>query len=165
MSGTARIGLPFLSAGQAQKEVTHNAALQTLDSLVAGAVEEPPRADPPATPAFGACYIVGTSPTGEWAGKPQYIAAFTSAGWQLLPPVEGMAVFVRSEGITALYRAGSWELGQVRASSVLIGGQQVLGSRAAAIASATGGTSVDSEARAVVDQILGALRQHGLIEP
>ena len=165
MSGTARLGLPFLSAGQAQKEVTHNEALQALDALVAGAVEEPPRADPPAAPAVGACYIVGTTPTGDWTGKPQYVAAFTSAGWRLLPPVEGMAVLVRSEGVSAVFRAGAWELGQVRGSSVLIGGEQVVGSRAAAIASASGGATVDSEARAVLDQILGALRQHGLIDP
>jgi hypothetical protein len=164
MSGTARLSLPFLSAGQAQKEITHNEALQTLDALVAGAVEEPPRADPPTTPAVGACYIVGSAPTGEWAGKPQYLAAFTTAGWRLLPPVEGMTLFVRSDAVSAVYRAGAWELGQVRASSVLIGGQQVLGSRAAAIASASGGATVDSEARAVLDQILGALRQHGLID-
>ena len=164
MSGTARLGLRFLSAGQAQKEVTHNEALQTLDALVAGAVEERPRADPPTAPAVGACYIVGSAPTGEWAGKPQYLAAFTSAGWRLLPPVEGMTLFVRSEALSAVYREGAWELGQVRASSLLIGGEQVVGSRAAAIASASGGATVDSEARAVLDQILGALRQHGLID-
>ena len=35
MSGTPRLDLPFLSAGQAQKEFTHNEALQTLDLIVA----------------------------------------------------------------------------------------------------------------------------------
>ena len=48
MAGTPRLSLPFLSVGQAQKEFTHNEALQTLDVLVAGAIEEPPRATPPA---------------------------------------------------------------------------------------------------------------------
>ena len=165
MSGTARLGLPFLSAGQAQKEVTHNEALQTLDSLVVGAVEEPPRSDPPASPTVGACYIVGSAPTGEWAGAPQYVAAFTSAGWRLLPPQEGMVFYVRSDGISAAYRAGAWELGELRGSSVLIDGQQVVGGRAAAIGSASGGSTVDVQARGVIDQILAALRQHGLIEP
>ena len=165
MSGTARLGLPLLSAGQAQKEVTHNEALQTLDSLVVAAVEEPPRLEPPGTPVVGACYIVGTAPTGEWAGKPQYVAAFTSAGWRLLPPQEGMTFYVRSTAVWAVFRAGAWELGQMRGSSLLIDGEQVVGSRAAAIASTSGGTTVDSEARAAIDQILVALRQHGLIEP
>lgn len=165
MSGTARLGLPFLSAGQAQKEVTHNEALQTLDSLVAGSVEEPPRNDPPGSPAAGECYIVGAAPTGEWAGAAEYVAAFTSAGWRLSPPQEGMIFYVRSAGLWAAFRAGAWELGQVRGASVLIGGQQVVGGRAAAIGSASGGSTVDSEARGVIDQILAALRQHGLIEP
>jgi hypothetical protein len=74
-------------------------------------------------------------------------------------------VYVRSDGTTATFRAGSWELGKVRASSLVIGGRQVVGSQAAAVASASGGTTVDSEARAVLDQILAALRQHGLIAP
>jgi hypothetical protein len=76
-----------------------------------------------------------------------------------------MSFYVRSDGTTAAFRAGSWELGKVRASSLVIAGQQVVGSQAAAIASASGGTTVDSEARAVLDQILAALRQHGLIAP
>ena len=69
MSGTSRLGLPFLSTGQAQKEFTHNEALQTLDLAVAAAVEESARADPPLSPAIGDCYIVGASATGEWSGK------------------------------------------------------------------------------------------------
>lgn len=47
MAGTPRLALPFLSVGQAQKEFTHNESLQTLDILVAGAIEEPPRVTPP----------------------------------------------------------------------------------------------------------------------
>jgi len=50
-------------------------------------------------------------------------------------------------------------------ASVVIAGQQVIGSRASAIGSASGGTTVDVQARAVIDQILTAMRQHGLIEP
>jgi len=79
-------------------------------------------------------------------------------------PVEGMAAYVKTDSIWAVYRTGGWELGMLRGSGVEVGGQQVIASRAAAIASAAGGTIVDSEARAVLDQILGALRHHGLIE-
>jgi hypothetical protein len=52
----------------------------------------------------------------------------------------------------------------IRGDAVMIGDQQVVGSRAAAIASPAGGATVDSEARVAVDAILGALREHGLIE-
>jgi hypothetical protein len=78
---------------------------------------------------------------------------------------EGMTYFVRSTGSCAAYRGGAWEIGQVRGSTLVLGGQQVVGSRGAGIAAASGGTTIDSEARVVVDQILAMLRQHGLIEP
>jgi hypothetical protein len=164
MSGTARLDLPFLSPGQAQKEFFHSEALQTLDILVAAAVEEPPRAAPPAAPAIGASYIVAAAPTDAWAGKAQCIAAFTSGGWRFIAPVEGMAAYVKSIGTAATYRAGAWEIGVLRGSSLAIGGVQVVGSRSAAIASATGGTTVDLQARSTLDMILAAMRQHGLIE-
>jgi hypothetical protein len=164
MSVTPRLEMPFLSAGQAQKEFFHNEALQTLDALVAGAVEEGPRSAPPSAPAVGACYIVGTSPTGAWAGRSQFVAAFTTGGWRFVTPVEGMTLYVKSSGNSATYRLGVWEIGSLRGSNVVLSGQQVLGSRAAAIASAAGGITIDAQARAVLDQILGALRQHGLID-
>jgi hypothetical protein len=163
MSGTPRLGLPFLSAGQAQKEFTHNEALQTLDIVAAPAVEQTPLDDPPASPAVGSCYIVGDSPTGTWAGKSQNLAGFTTGGWRFVPPLEGFSVYVKAEAQSACYHAGAWEIGVVRGSSLVIGGVQVVGSRTSAIASPSGGTTVDSEGRAAIDQILSALHQHGLI--
>lgn len=164
MSGTSRLGLPFLSTGQAQKEFTHNEALQTLDLAVAAAVEESARADPPLSPAIGDCYIVGASATGEWSGKSQSVAGFTSGGWRFVGPIEGMTVYVKSEALFATFADGAWEMGVVRGSSVAIAGQQVVGPRLAAIASVAGGSTIDAEARLTVDAILDALRQHGLID-
>ena len=164
MSASPRLGLPFLSVGQAQKEFTHNEALQVLDSLVAGAVEEPPRASPPASPALGACYIIDAAPTDEWSAYPSFVAAWTSGGWRYIQPRDGMNFLVRSSGLPISFRNGAWELGTLRAAALVIGDQQVVGERAAAIASPSGGTAPDNEARAAVDAILAALRQHGLIE-
>lgn len=164
MSGTPRLGLPFISPGQAQKELMHNEALQTLDMVVAGVVDQPPLASPPASPVEGACYIVGAGATGEWAGHDNSLAIFSSGGWRLLAALEGMSVFVRSTSVWAAFRAGAWELGTLRASSLLIDGQQVVGARVAAIADPAGGSMVDAEARAAIGEILSALRQHGLIE-
>jgi hypothetical protein len=164
LSSTPRLALPFLSAGQAQKEFIHNESLQTLDIVVAAAVEEGPRNDPPPAPALGASYILGASPTGDWAGKPRTVAAYTSGGWRFVAPLDGMTVYVKAENCWANYRLGDWEMGILRGSTIVIGGQQVVGSRATAIASATGGTTVDTEARATIDQILAALRHHGLID-
>lgn len=163
MAGTTRLSLPFLSVGQAQKEFTHNEALQTLDVLVGGAIEEPPLATPPSAPVLGAAYIVATGATDAWASKEDCIAAWTGGGWRFVNPVEGMTLYERTSGTPASFRNGAWDVGTLTGAAVKIGGQQVVGPRAAAIASPAGGSVIDSEARAALDGILTALRQHGLI--
>jgi hypothetical protein len=145
MSVTARLGLPLLAAGQAQKEFLHNEALQSLEMLVAPMVEEPPLSTPPPSPGPGSCYIVATSPGGAWAGKANCLAEFTSGGWRFAEPPEGVSVYVRSTQTRTTFREGAWELS---------GGP---------VESPTGGATIDSEARAAIDQILGVLRQHGLL--
>ena len=164
MAATPRLSLPFLSVGQAQKEFAHNESLQTLDVLVAGSVEEGPRAIPPTSPAVGCCYLVADAATGAWAGKSQCVAAWTSGGWRFISPIEGMRVYDRTSGTFALFRNGVWESGIVRGASLVIGGEQVVGQRSAAIESPAGGTAIDAEARSTINAILAALRQHGLVE-
>lgn len=164
MDATARLGLPYLSAGQAQKELVHNLSLEILDIVVGAAVEEPPRSAPPADAVSGSCYITSDAPTGDWAGKPHCVATLGSSGWSFVPAVDGMTAYVRSSDAWALRRAGAWEIGILRGASVAIGGKQVVGSRAAPIAAPSGGTTVDGEARSAIGAILAALRTHGLIE-
>jgi hypothetical protein len=77
--------------------------------------------------------------------------------------VEGMLLYERTSGAPAVFRGGAWEIGIVRGASLLIDGQQVVGPRASAIESASGGAVIDTEARTAIDAILNALRQHGLI--
>ena len=163
MESTERLSLPLLLAGQAQKEVYHNGALLALDAIVAAAVEEPARDDPPAAPTAGRCYLVGTNPSGEWSQHPDHIAAFTSGGWRFIAPLEGMAVTVKTTRTTAAFGPGGWETGVVRAGELVVNGDKVVGARSAAIPDPTGGSTVDTEARAAIAQLLGALRQHGLI--
>jgi hypothetical protein len=164
MSVTSRFAIPLLSAGQAQKEFFHNEAVQALEILACPAVEEGPRQTPAPTPTTGACFIVGNTPTGAWAGKAGALACYTAGGWRFVSASEGMAAYVRSTSSWAIFRNGAWELGIVRGSSVIIDGKQVVGSRASAITAPGGGATVDAEARTAIDQILAALRQHGLIE-
>lgn len=164
MSATPRLSLPLLIPGQAQKELFHNEALLALDTLVGGCVEEPPRNAPPSSPVEGSAYLVGASPTGVWTGQAQSIAAYSAAGWRYLAPVDGLRVLVRSDETAAEYRSGGWQAGIVVAHGVRIGGNLVLGNRASAIPSPTGGATIDAEARIAVSAMLAALRQHGLIE-
>jgi hypothetical protein len=163
MSVTARFAIPLLAAGQAQKELYHNEAIQTLETLVTPAVEEGPRTTPPTSPAIGACYILAASPSGAWTGQPFNLATYTPGGWRFVAPIDGMTAFVRSASVWATFRSGAWELGILRGTNVTVAGQQVVGGRTAAIASPSGGSVIDAEVRSTVGQILTALRQHGLI--
>ena len=79
-------------------------------------------------------------------------------------PVEGQNLFVKSTGLRGEYRSGAWEFGVVRTGSLMIGGNPVVSARGAAIASPSGGATIDSAARSAIDLILAALRTHGLID-
>jgi len=46
-----------------------------------------------------------------------------------------------------------------------VSGTQVVGARQAAIPDASGGATIDVEARAALNQLLAELRTHGLIAP
>ena len=108
---------------------------------------------------------MGAAASGAWAGQEGKLAAFSSGGWRFIAPWAGLGVFIRSDAVFALYRGASWEIGQLRATAVVIGGQQVVGPRSSAIAAPAGGPTVDAEARTAIGQVLAALRQHGLIQP
>jgi len=83
---------------------------------------------------------------------------------RFVAPVEAMSLFVRSTSTWAVFRGGAWETGLLRGDALVIGGEQVIGARAPAIADPAGGATVDNEARTAIDAILDALREHGLIE-
>jgi hypothetical protein len=165
MDSTERLALPLLAPGQAQKELFHNEALQRLDIAVAASVEGPPADDPPTAPELGTAYIVGDSPTGAWSGFAGHLAGFGIAGWRFIPPNIGMSVFEKSSQSVAIYSDAGWELGKVRATSLIIDGVQVVGPRMGSIADPSGGVSIDAEARVALGGILAVLRQHGLISP
>jgi len=149
MQTTPRLGLMTLISGQAQKETSVNEALHLLDAIVAGAVEELARADPPVTPIVGAAYVVGSQATGEWAGREGALAAFTPGGWRYIAPTDGLTVLEKATGTTLRYRSGAWE--------------QILGTPQPSIPEVAGGTNTDAESRAAISAILSVLRAHGLI--
>jgi hypothetical protein len=158
-----RFALPLLSAGQAQKELYHNEALARLDMLAHAAVEAHGLDTPPATPVAGQCWIVGSSPTGAWAGHAGMLAGWTSGGWRFVPPRAGMAVWDAGAGHWLYHDGTDWVDGALTATSLKIGGVQIVGSQLAAIPDPVGGSVVDGEGRAALVVILDALRTHGLI--
>ena len=160
---TARLTLPMLHAGQAQKEMTHNEALLALDVLLHPEVEEVGRNQPPEVPGDGQCWIVGEAPVGAWTGQADMIAAWSAGGWRFLRGCEGMLLWSRNDALPVRRLTGAWIMGDVHGMRLVLGGHQVVGARQPAIANPSGGTSVDAEARAAVSLVLEALRTHGLV--
>lgn len=160
---TPRLGLPMLASGQAQKEVTHNEALIRIDALVQPVVQAVAPAAIPATPSPGQCWIVGNGAGGAWSGHDSAIAFWTEGGWRFVPSQEGMGAWCIAEGKPIRRAASGWIIGEIEATIVRIGGNQVVGSRQSAVANVAGGTLIDAEARVAINAILAAMRAHGLI--
>lgn len=145
------------------KRIVPQRGAADVDTIIAAAVEEGPRNDPPITPVPGICYILDAAPTGDWAGHAGSLASYSSAGWRFIAPREGLQAWVKSLEMFALYRDQTWELGSLRGSRLVIGGQQVVAARSSAIPNPSGGATVDTPARDAIIAMLAALREHGLI--
>ena len=163
---TTRWALPWLHAGQAQKEITHNEALSAIDALLHPAVVGSGERLPPAVLREGESHLVGTTPGGDWAGHAGALATWTANGWRFAAPREGMAVWDIAAASELRFRNGEWRRGVVSASEgIEVAGQRVLGPQQPAVADPAGGGAVDVEARAALAALLQALRTHGLIAP
>lgn len=163
MSETDRWSWPLLDAGQAQKEMTHNEALAAIDLLLGATVVAVGVDTPPTDPAAGQCWIVGAAPMGAWAGHPGALAGWTGGGWRFVAPREGLAAWSLAEGCAATFTGGQWRIGRVAGTALVIGGKTVVGAQRPAIALPDGGPTVDSQARAVLGQVVAAMTAHGLI--
>jgi len=136
-----RNALPFLVVAQAQKEATVNEALARIDALLRPVVEGESDA-PPAEPAEGTSWIVGAGAQGEWAGLEGALAFRIAGSWIYAQPSEGTVVFDRALGGLRHWRDG-WQ--------------------AVALPTIpTGGATIDTEARAAIEELIAQLRAFGL---
>jgi hypothetical protein len=143
-SVTPRLALPLLLAGQAQKEITNNEALVLIDALIVARAEGANAAVPPSAPLPGQCWALGVSPTGVWLGKGGQLAVYTDGGWRFCDVADGFAVRVGSIG-ARWQRAGTgWTAPPVQAVP-------------------TGGSVIDSEARAAIAALRTALIASGQV--
>jgi hypothetical protein len=131
-----------MRAGQAQKEAFVNEALVRLDGLVHCAIEGV-AATPPGSPVDGTGWLVDASPTGEWSGEAGRIALRQNGQWLFAQPADGMQLLNMATGQEWRFVGGSWQF-------------------PAAPAAPSGGTTIDSEARAALSALIAALRQTGV---
>ena len=105
---TPRLQLPELAQNQAQPHLTVNGALRRLDVFAQAAVTAIQNA-PPGSPVDGVVYIVGTSPTGDWAGQANSIAAYIGTAWVFIPPLDGFYFYNNATSSFWRYNSGWFE--------------------------------------------------------
>jgi hypothetical protein len=106
---TPNLKLPYLAAGQAQKHVTHNDALQVLDSLTQLSVLDRHVTTPPTAPAEGARYIIPAGANGVWAGQSGKIASWDGVAWAIHAPRAGWTVWIADEAAAAVWNDVDWQ--------------------------------------------------------
>lgn len=162
MNETARYALPLLSAGQAQKEVTHNEALLQIDRLLHVAVATRGLNVPPPAPSPSAAYIVSTAPTGAWEARADCLAWHEGGAWNFTHPVRGLMAWIIDEARFSVFDTG-WSVGGWPASGLQIGGRAVLAALPVALEPPAGGAVVDAEARAAIAAMIAVLRDQGIV--
>lgn len=105
---TANLGLPLIDASQAQKHVTHNEALFSLDGLVQLAVLSSALSAPPSSPAEGQRWIVAASASGAWAGKSGQVAAYYDGDWRFFAPNPGWLAYDLSTQTLLAWSGAAW---------------------------------------------------------
>ena len=141
-SRTARFDFPLLFVGQSQKEGFVNEAVARIDALLHLAVEGE-QAAPPTTPVDGQAWLIATAATGAWSGQSGKIAARQSGNWLFAVPRDGMRLLNRATGQEMRF-AGIWRVPTLPAAP-------------------SGGSTVDSEARAAIAAVLAALTTAGIV--
>lgn len=105
---TPRLSLPFIQTAQAQKEVTHNNALNLLDALMRPVVMSMSVNTPPGSPTAGDCHIVGGSPSGAFTGHTNKIAYYSENGWIFLAPFKWLEIVNEADDTRYVYNGTAW---------------------------------------------------------
>ncbi|MCL3883981.1 DUF2793 domain-containing protein [Marivita sp. GX14005] len=106
---TPILTLPYIQPSQAQKHVTHNEALRSLDALVQLSVQSRSLTEAPESAAPGARFIVAGGATGAWAGQDHAVALAENGGWIFFPPNPGWRAWIEDEGAEAVWQSGAWQ--------------------------------------------------------
>jgi len=95
-------------AAQAQKHVTYNKGLQTLDALVQLSVIDFFQSEPSGTQVGGARYLVGPDASGAFAGHVGEVACWQDGVWKFHPPQEGWIAWVQAHQAAFVFTDNAW---------------------------------------------------------
>lgn len=104
---TNLLALPYIQESQAQKHITHNEALRTLDIMVQLSVLGIAEA-PPAAPTEGMRWLVAPAPTGDWSDEADRVAVFDGGAWTYLTPNTGWIAWNEAEATLLVWDGTVW---------------------------------------------------------
>lgn len=108
MAESTHLALPYLSASQAQKHVTHNEAIRLLDGIVQMSVKDRDRTTPPGAPADGDRHLVGSGATGAWHSWDLSIAYYVDGAWMRLAARPGWLCWIEADEQLLAYDGADW---------------------------------------------------------
>ncbi|WP_448582466.1 DUF2793 domain-containing protein [Thermaurantiacus sp.] len=150
METTQRFGLPLLVFGQGQKDITHNEAVMGIDWLLHGRIVSAGLRRPPAAPAVGDAWLVGTPAEAEWLGHDGQMACFSAGGWRFFRPAAGLALWNAELGRCQRFDGTDWRFDPRPTMTAPVRPQL------------QGGSVIDAEARQALLVILARLVELGI---
>lgn len=103
---TIRTALSLLTEGQASAEITQNTLNNVFDTLLGAAnIQQNGLNTPPGSPSDGDAYIIGGSPTGDWASNANDFTVYFN-GWIYISPFTGMQCWDNNDNELIQYDAG-----------------------------------------------------------
>lgn len=94
------------SAGSALSD--DEVGIDQLETGLGLAVENATTNTPPGSPSAGDSYIVGPSPTGDWAGHAAKLARYEDSAWAIRTPVAGWVVYDKNLQGLYQYSGSAW---------------------------------------------------------
>lgn len=109
LANSDNLGYAYIEDSETQKHVRANEALRLIDGFSrATSVKDKDLSTPPGSPSNGDSYIVGASPTGDWASQANSIAFYTESAWFFIAPIAGNMAFVQDENAWYEYDGTNW---------------------------------------------------------
>ncbi len=108
MAETAKLGLPLVEGGQAQKHVTVNEALLRIDALAQPTVLSTGHVAPPEGAAEAELHLVGAGGVDEWAGRDGQFALLSNGGWDFAKPASGQRAWLATQGEPVVFDGLAW---------------------------------------------------------
>lgn len=98
--------IPFVPENTIDPAAGLNESINVIDALTQIRVVSVGTNTPPGSPATGARYIVGTSPTGAWAGQANKLARWLDGTWSFFDAA--MVVNLADDKLYIRVTAGTW---------------------------------------------------------